>query len=114
VPQGRRNGVRDEALLGCCRAPRTWQGLLRPRVCITGYEIDSLSYNDSRFMVALPGSRASPVHRIAHMEYPVALDDHLRIPEHQVAIRVCPEVRLSPAEDDRHDVHRHVVDQPQR
>jgi hypothetical protein len=46
------------------------------------------------------------------MEHAVALDDHLRIVEHQVAVSERPEVRLPPAEDDRHDVDRHVVDEP--
>jgi hypothetical protein len=46
------------------------------------------------------------------MEHPVALDDHLGILEHQVAGSECPELRLPPAEDDRHDVDRHVVDEP--
>jgi hypothetical protein len=44
------------------------------------------------------------------MEHPVALDDHLGILEHQVAGSECPVLRLPPAEDDRHDVDRHVVD----
>ena len=48
------------------------------------------------------------------MEHPVALDDHLGILEHQVAVSERPEVRLPPAEDDRHDVDRHVIDEPQR
>lgn len=48
------------------------------------------------------------------MEHPVALDDHVGIPEHPVAVRERPEVRLPPAEDDRHDVDRHVVDEPER
>ena len=47
------------------------------------------------------------------MEHTGALDDHLGILEHQVAVSEHPEVRLSP-EDDRHDVDRHVVDEPQR
>lgn len=46
------------------------------------------------------------------MEHAVALDDHLGIVEHQVAVSERPEVRLPPAEDDRHDVDRHVVDEP--
>jgi hypothetical protein len=55
---------------------------------------------------------ASPMHRIAQMEHPVALEDHFGILEHQVALGERPEVRLPPAEDDRHDVDRHVVDSP--
>src|SRR5215203_1810114 len=64
-----------------------------------------------------PGQRcrlAASTHRIAQMEHPVALGDHLGILEHQVAVGERPEVRLPPAEDDRHDVDRHVVDEPQR
>jgi hypothetical protein len=48
------------------------------------------------------------------MEHPVAWDDHPGILEHQVAVSERPEVRLPSAEDDRHDVDRHVVDEPQR
>ena len=48
------------------------------------------------------------------MEHPVALDDHFGILEHQMAVSERPEVRLPPAEDDRHDVDRHVVDEPKR
>lgn len=48
------------------------------------------------------------------MEHPVALDDHFGILERQVAVSKRPEVRLPPAEDDRHDVDCHVVDEPQR
>ena len=54
------------------------------------------------------------MHRITQMEHPVALDDHFGILEHKVAVTERPEVRLPPAEDDRHDVDRHVVDEPQR
>src|SRR5260370_28258566 len=54
------------------------------------------------------------MHRITQMEHPVALDDHLGILEHQVAVSERPEVRLPPAEDDRHDVDRQVVEEPQR
>src|ERR1700680_2334757 len=54
------------------------------------------------------------MHRITQMEHPVALDDHFGILEQQVAVSERPEVRLPPAEDDRHDVDRHVVDEPQR
>src|SRR5207248_4286478 len=57
---------------------------------------------------------ASPMHRITQVEHPVALDDQLWILEHQVAVSERPEVRLPPAEDDWHDVDRHVVDKPQR
>ena len=46
------------------------------------------------------------------MEHPVAPDDHIGILEHQVAVSERPEVRLSPAGDDRHDVDRHLVDEP--
>jgi hypothetical protein len=45
---------------------------------------------------------------------PVALEEHFGILEHQVALGERPEVRLPPAEYDRHDVDRHVVDEPQR
>ena len=48
------------------------------------------------------------------MEHSVALDDHLGILEHQVALGESSEVRLPPAEDDRDDVDRHVVDEPRR
>ena len=44
------------------------------------------------------------------MEHPVALDDHLGILEHQAAVSERPEVRLPLAEDDRHDVDRHMID----
>src|SRR5438105_3721985 len=54
------------------------------------------------------------MHRITQMEHPVALDDQLGILEHQASVSDRPEVRLPPAEDDRHDVDRHVVDEPQR
>jgi hypothetical protein len=43
------------------------------------------------------------------MGHPVALDDHFGILEHQVSASERPEVRFPPAEDDRHDVDRHVV-----
>ena len=38
------------------------------------------------------------MHRIAHREHSVAVDEHLGIPEHQLP------VSEGPAEDDRHDV----------
>ena len=54
------------------------------------------------------------MHRITQMEHPVALDDHVGILQHQASVSERPEVRLPPAENDRHDVDRHVVDEPQR
>src|SRR5438132_1524291 len=54
------------------------------------------------------------MHRITQMEYPVALDDQLGILEHQASVSDRPEVWLPRAEDDRHDVDRHMVDEPQR
>ena len=54
------------------------------------------------------------MHRITQMEHSVAVDDHLGILEHQVAVGESPEVRLPPAEDDRHDVDRYMVDESQR
>ena len=41
------------------------------------------------------------MHQITHVEHPVALDDHVGVLEHQVTVSERPEVRLSPAEDDR-------------
>jgi len=46
------------------------------------------------------------------MEHSVPLDDRVGILEQLVTTIECPEVRLSAAEDHRHDVHRHSVDEP--
>lgn len=42
----------------------------------------------------IQGHLAFPIHRIAQMEHPVALDDHLGILEHQVAVGEGAEERL--------------------
>ena len=70
----------------------------------------------SRFLTGLDRTSVyrPPWHRMAHVKHPVALDDHLRILEHQVAVTERPGIRLPAAEDGRHDVDRHEVDEPQR
>src|SRR5881275_530091 len=48
------------------------------------------------------------------MEHPMSLDDHVGILEHQVVVSQRPEVRLPTSENHRHDIDRHVVDEPKR
>jgi hypothetical protein len=48
---------------------------------------------------------------MTQVQHPVASDDHVGILEHHVAVGKRPEVRRPSAEDDWHDVDRHVVDE---
>src|SRR5579875_2973471 len=52
-------------------------------------------------------------HRIAQVHHPSSLDDDVRIVEQALPVDRA-EVSLAGTEDDRHDVHRDLIDQAER